>query len=588
MAIFVPLEPTPAAATRSVVGLTDAELVAEVRRGNDRAFEQLYERYHRRIAAYIYGMVSDYGRAEDLSQDVFMSALRRMRETERAIAFKPWVYEIAKNACIDQFRRTRRSQEVSYDAEEGLGAADYGRFVTTGPTPDVAVDQKMAIDHLRGAFGGLSQTHHEILVMREFEGLSYREIGERLGMSRPSVESTLFRARRRLGEEYEELVSGERCLRVQAIIVAADAAVPGAREQRRLAAHLSHCQRCRRHAKLAGMDTAVLIASRSAPAKIAAVIPLPAFLRRRWLGEEIAPIAANHHVSTLAQLSAQLGASVDPAIASWAKAAAAAATVAIAGMAGGAAVNDVARMDPGGSVAEPPRASSGSRAEILPAKRGTPAVAVPPTPATSLVPAGRAAPLTSGKPQDAVPAAGPPAAPGAGPPAAPGAGPPAAPGAGAALFPGAPQPLFPPILPGAESVIGGMNPGKGPRSGGRLTAAATKLPAAGVTAAAVAAALAAASSSVASKTQLEGAAAAAAAAAAYAAAAEDVAVRAAAVAAAAQATAATAATATAGGSTATKTQIDDAASAAATAAAAQAAAVAAAEAARAAASVLGG
>jgi len=581
MAIFVPLEPTPAAATRSVVGLTDAELVAEVRRGDDGAFEQLYERYHRRIAAYIYGMVSDYGRAEDLSQDVFMSALRRMRETERAIAFKPWVYEIAKNACIDQFRRTRRSQEVSYDAEEGLGAADSGRFVTTGPTPDVAVDQKMAIDHLCGAFGGLSQTHHEILVMREFEGLSYREIGERLGMSRPSVESTLFRARRRLGEEYEDLVSGERCLRVQAIIVAADAAVPGAREQRRLAAHLSHCQRCRRHAKLAGMDTAVLIASRSAPAKIAAVIPLPAFLRRRWLGEEIAPIAANHHVSTLAQLSAQLGASVDPAIASWAKAAAAAATVAIAGMAGGAAVNDVARMDPGGSVAEPPRASSGSRAEILPAKRGTPAVAVPPTPATSLIPAGRAAPLTSGKPQDAVPAAG--------PPAAPGAGPPAAPGAGAALFPGAPQSLFPPILPGAESVIGGMNPGKGPRSGGRLTAAATKLPAAGVTAAAVAAAQAAASNSVASKTQLEGAAAAAAAAAAYAAAAEDVAVRAAAVAAAAQAIAgATAATATAGGSTATKTQIDDAASAAATAAAAQAAAEAAAEAARAAASVLGG
>src|SRR3712207_2565089 len=104
--------------------VTDHELVAAVRRGDDRAFEQLYGRYQRRIAAYVYGMVNDYGRAEDITQEVFISALRRMRETERPIAFKPWIYEIAKNACIDQFRRSRRAEEISFDADEGAGAAD--------------------------------------------------------------------------------------------------------------------------------------------------------------------------------------------------------------------------------------------------------------------------------------------------------------------------------------------------------------------------------------------------------------------------------------------------------------------------------
>ena len=93
-----------------------------VRRGDDRAFELLYERYHRRIHAYVMGMVKDHGRAEDITQEVFVSALRRMRETERPIAFKPWIYEIAKNACIDQFRRSRRAQEVSLEADEGLDA----------------------------------------------------------------------------------------------------------------------------------------------------------------------------------------------------------------------------------------------------------------------------------------------------------------------------------------------------------------------------------------------------------------------------------------------------------------------------------
>jgi RNA polymerase sigma factor (sigma-70 family) len=182
---------------RQVGGVSDHELVAAVRRGEDRAFERLYERYQRRIAAYVYGMVNDYGRAEDITQEVFISALRRMRETERPIAFKPWIYEIAKNACIDQFRRSRRAEEVSYDAEDGICAADTARLAATGASPDAAIDAKQQLDTLCGAFGGLSETHHQILVLRELEGLSYREIGEKMGLSRPSVESTLFRARRR-------------------------------------------------------------------------------------------------------------------------------------------------------------------------------------------------------------------------------------------------------------------------------------------------------------------------------------------------------------------------------------------------------
>ncbi len=332
-ATFVTLAP---AATRPT-GDTDHDLIARVRAGDDAAFATLYERYHRRIAAYIYGMVKDYGRAEDIAQDVFMSALRRMRETDRPIAFKPWIYEIAKNACIDQFRRSRRAEEVSYDAEEGLGAADYGRLVTTGPTPDVAVDQKMSLDHLRGAFGGLSETHHEILVMRELEGLSYREIGEKLGMSRPSVESTLFRARRRLAEEYEELVSGERCLRVQSIIAgcgASSGSSLGARDRRRMAAHVSHCQPCRRHARVAGIDPALLQVPKPVRAKIAALVPLPAFLRNRWGGSSDAASGVGTHA---AQWVPQLNALSDPAVASWAKAVAAAATIAVAGLGADAA-----------------------------------------------------------------------------------------------------------------------------------------------------------------------------------------------------------------------------------------------------------
>jgi RNA polymerase sigma factor (sigma-70 family) len=314
-------------------------LVAAVRAGDDHAFEQLYHRYQRRIGAYIYGMVHDHGRAEDITQDVFMSALRRMRATETPIAFKPWVYEIAKNACIDAFRRSKRAEEISYDADDG---GERLHLVSKGPTPEAAVDTRMSLDHLRGAFGGLSEAHHQILVMRELEGLSYRQIGEQLGMSRPSVESTLFRARRRLSEEYEELVSGERCRRIQAIIAGATGGRAGTRDERKMARHVSYCQPCRRAAFAAGFDADALTPKRTVREKIAALLPLPAFLKRRIAGhgaEESAATSVGGHAATLAQLSTAAASYADPAM-HWGKAVAKAAAVAAAVVGAGVAAHD--------------------------------------------------------------------------------------------------------------------------------------------------------------------------------------------------------------------------------------------------------
>jgi RNA polymerase sigma factor (sigma-70 family) len=314
---------------------SDAQLVAAIRAGDDHAFERLYGRYHRRIAAYVHGMVGDHARAEDVTQEVFLSALRRLRATDQPIAFKPWVYEIAKNACIDQFRRARRAEEVSFDADDALGSGDHRRLTTTRGTPEAAVDQKLALDNLRGAFGGLSETHHDILVMRELEGLSYRQIGDRLGMSRPAVESTLFRARRRLTEEYEELVTGRRCERVRGIIASASEGSLGLRDQRRMARHISYCQPCRHQARLAGVDVGTL-ERRRVRERIAALLPLPAFLRRRWLPDDLGHPDLSVHAAAVSQW-APIASIVDPSTGSWIKAAAAAATIAVTGVGAGAA-----------------------------------------------------------------------------------------------------------------------------------------------------------------------------------------------------------------------------------------------------------
>jgi RNA polymerase sigma factor (sigma-70 family) len=319
---------------------SEEELIAAARAGDDRAFEEIYSRYRDRIHAFILGRVHDHGRAEDIGQEVFISALRRLRSSDREIAFKPWIYEIAKNACIDEFRRGQRSHEVSLDADEGLVGGQRA-LLSVAPTPPAAVESKQRLDDLRGAFGGLSENHHQLLVMREFEGLSYDQIGARTGMSRQMVESSLFRARRKLTEEYDELTSGRRCLQVQGVIDDGRAQSErsfGVRERRQISRHLAHCQPCRVKAHLAGVDEA-LLKPRSIAAKIAALLPFPLW-RWPWRGggsakNAVARSGGSHPFAV--QTLQNAAAVAEPAAAgtTFGGAAIAAAVLALAGAGGG-------------------------------------------------------------------------------------------------------------------------------------------------------------------------------------------------------------------------------------------------------------
>ncbi|MBV9311318.1 MAG: sigma-70 family RNA polymerase sigma factor [Solirubrobacterales bacterium] len=265
--------------SQPVASGSEPDLVAAVRAGNDLAFEELYSRYRSRISSYILGIVRDQALAEDVAQEVFISALRRMRATQQPISFKPWIYEIAKNASLDELRRARRTREISVEID---GDPERLPFATTLGA-DAAVEGKQQLQDLRGAFRGLSDTHHRIIVLRELEGRSYKEIGEQMGLSKPVVESTLFRARRRLGEEYEELVSGRRCEQTQCLIAAGEERTwksLGMRQRRQLARHLAHCQSCRRAAREAGIDER-FFDDRGVVGKLAGLLPLPWLRSRR-------------------------------------------------------------------------------------------------------------------------------------------------------------------------------------------------------------------------------------------------------------------------------------------------------------------
>jgi RNA polymerase sigma factor (sigma-70 family) len=269
-------------ATGLAVGApTDAALVAGVRAGEDSAFEELYRRYRPRINSFVRRFVRDDGRAEDVTQEAFLSALRRMRATDSEIVFRPWIYEIARNAAIDAHRRSRRAEEVSIEAIELMAASDRLRLLGTA-IPETSAVTRERLRYLRGAFDELSETHHRVLVMRELEGRSYREIAERMDLTRPAVESTLFRARRRLERMYDELETGRRCDAVRAAIGRLAEDMGAADDGRRVARHLRRCRSCRRSARELGVKP--LGRLERVRAKAAALLPLPFLLRPRAAG----------------------------------------------------------------------------------------------------------------------------------------------------------------------------------------------------------------------------------------------------------------------------------------------------------------
>jgi RNA polymerase sigma-70 factor (ECF subfamily) len=173
--------------------LDDAELVASARAGDSGAFTTLVGRYEARIARLVRGMVRE-SEAEDVTQEAFLKAYRKLGHFDGRSSFYTWIFRIAANTAMDWRKRESRRRHaplpVGPEGEDAAPSSDAG--------PQSAAMRRELAVKIDAAIEALPDKYHEILVLREVEGLSYEEISQRLGMSKGTVESRLFRARERL------------------------------------------------------------------------------------------------------------------------------------------------------------------------------------------------------------------------------------------------------------------------------------------------------------------------------------------------------------------------------------------------------
>jgi RNA polymerase sigma-70 factor (ECF subfamily) len=152
--------------------------------------EQLWAELGHDLRGFIRARVRDHAAAEDILQDVFVKIHTRLPDLRDRERVGPWVYQIARNAVADHFRRERPTEELPAELDEPTESADAER-------PDLRPAVARFLDVLPAE-------DREALRLTEFEGLSQRELAGRLGISVSGAKSRVQRARARLREQLEQ------------------------------------------------------------------------------------------------------------------------------------------------------------------------------------------------------------------------------------------------------------------------------------------------------------------------------------------------------------------------------------------------
>jgi RNA polymerase sigma-70 factor, ECF subfamily len=181
---------------------TDEELVRGAQAGDATAFAGLVQRHTAALTRLASSMLSNDADADDVVQETFIGALRRIPNFEGRSSVKTWLTRILLNRIAKLYRSKRVRRSASIDvmlSEPGKGPGAGNERLSVASSTG-AVDSRVDVRQMLEA---LSPEHREVLVLRELEGFSYEEIAKTLGVPRGTVESRLHRARRQLKAKFE-------------------------------------------------------------------------------------------------------------------------------------------------------------------------------------------------------------------------------------------------------------------------------------------------------------------------------------------------------------------------------------------------
>jgi RNA polymerase sigma-70 factor, ECF subfamily len=185
----------------------EAVLVTEAKAGSYEAFEELVNRYEKKIYRLGLNLTGNPEDAEDMLQETFLKAFEHLSNFREDSRFYTWIVRIAINQGLMKLRKRRSSKEVQMeDAENEDGEVIPRDFADWRPNPEQELERTELETILQNAARSLPTTFRTVFFLRDVEGLSTEETAELLNLSEGAVKARLFRARLRLREELSKIL----------------------------------------------------------------------------------------------------------------------------------------------------------------------------------------------------------------------------------------------------------------------------------------------------------------------------------------------------------------------------------------------
>jgi RNA polymerase sigma-70 factor (ECF subfamily) len=171
------------------MGRSDEELVEACQAGEASAFDVLVARWEDKIRGAAYRFLGSEEEARDVAQEAFLRAYRALGGFKREARFSSWLYQIATNLCRDRLRRRRTRAAVSLEELEETGPV----IVETRPGAHERLQQMDLARVVRRAIHALPEEQREVVILKEYQGLTFIEIAQSLDLPVSTVKTRLYR-----------------------------------------------------------------------------------------------------------------------------------------------------------------------------------------------------------------------------------------------------------------------------------------------------------------------------------------------------------------------------------------------------------
>ncbi len=186
-----------------VTNLTDEQLVELAVKENPDAFGEIVKRWERKIFALCFGMLSREDEARDAAQETFISAYRNLSKFRGDAKVSSWLHRIAINQCLTIKRRAKSRSESFLDDEEN--SAENVFVAPANLSPSKMTEQNERLKIVRQAVNSLPEDLRLVVVMKEFEDMTFQEISDTLSLPLSTVKSRLYTALKQLRAKIERL-----------------------------------------------------------------------------------------------------------------------------------------------------------------------------------------------------------------------------------------------------------------------------------------------------------------------------------------------------------------------------------------------